>query len=514
MADDEVPTETPAGGTGFQLPDAPGDFSETVPNKATAKPGKMADPFTPLTPEQERTERARLNFQQGFRGTLAGSALAADAARGAEGFTPEEQAKMPGEIAGAQAAIGAELPAIDSGGINFDAAQETAKDELQKIQADQMAYKNMPAYHGVVEGAFSLAGQLGGMSLSPENLVFPQARIGSTAWRVAHPLISDMIGYGVAQGAIQGVANPIVQTNEIRAALRKEFDPVEASLAFPVGFAFGGGLAAITHGAAGLYRYSRDALEDYMIKGLRGPQLTPEVKPYVAPEPPRAPADTFEHGTQFVPAAPHEPLAVGVTPEAPTGSVRLYRAEGPGDDQAKHVLFSTTQFPGANQFIDLPAETAGLLTREGESIAVPQAIAAMREKMPVTPAAPARAPEGPSVFENLTDYDKAVRGTSKEPQSFTQWVRSQGGLKPDPELDALFGRKRPDLIRKNGKSLDELREAAVEQGWIQDAGAERGGVTTSSTEDVLKLLGAEERGTKQFHPKERRRPPRWRRAPT
>jgi hypothetical protein len=185
MADDEVPTETPAGGTGFQLPDAPGDFSETVPNKATAKPGKMADPFTPLTPEQERTERARLNFQQGFRGTLAGSALAADAARGAEGFTPEEQAKMPGEIAGAQAAIGAELPAIDSGGINFDAAQETAKDELQKIQADQMAYKNMPAYHGVVEGAFSLAGQLGGMSLSPENLVFPQARIGSTAWRRA-----------------------------------------------------------------------------------------------------------------------------------------------------------------------------------------------------------------------------------------------------------------------------------------------------------------------------------------
>jgi len=494
MADDEVPTETPAGGTGFQLPDAPGDFSETVPNKATAKPGKMADPFTPLTPEQERTERARLNFQQGFRGTLAGSALAADAARGAEGFTPEEQAKMPGEIAGAQAAIGAELPAIDSGGINFDAAQETAKDELQKIQADQMAYKNMPAYHGVVEGAFSLAGQLGGMSLSPENLVFPQARIGSTAWRVAHPLISDMIGYGVAQGAIQGVANPIVQTNEIRAALRKEFDPVEASLAFPVGFAFGGGLAAITHGAAGLYRYSRDALEDYMIKGLRGPQLTPEVKPYVAPEPPRAPADTFEHGTQFVPAAPHEPLAVGVTPEAPTGSVRLYRAEGPGDDQAKHVLFSTTQFPGANQFIDLPAETAGLLTREGESLAVPQAIAAMREKMPVTPAAPARAPEGPSVFENLTDYDKAVRvKKGEEPQTFTEWVRSQGGLKSDPELKALYGRTKSDLVRKTGKSLDEIREAAVQQGRLdKDAGID----------DVLRLLKDEDSGVKHYHPLE------------
>ena len=502
MADGD-PTIGDPGGSGFQLPDAPGDFSETTIDKSSAQPGQRANPFTPLTPAQERDERARLNFGAANRKTLLGSVTAADTARQAavpspEGPTAEEQqSAFAGDVETGLQATGAEMSTDLTGGVvNFDGQQDAAKDRLSKMQADQLAYNNMPAFKGIVEGLYSLAGQVGGSMMSPENLVFPQARLGTAAWRAANPLIADAIGFGVGQGAIQAASNPIIQANEVRAGLRQEFDPVEASLAFPTGFAFGGGLSFLHAGGAALFRYAKGTVDRWMLDGiLHGPQLTPEIKPPVGPEPPRAPADTFEtFGTQQVPGAPGTTAQVsaGLLPDPVEGSVRLYRAKGANDENAKHVLFAQTQFPGANEFIDVPENMAAQMLH-GDRVSLPSDIAKVRQDIPE--GAPGVGPkdEGPSVFDNLTDYSKVTRGKSDEPQGFTQWVRSQGGLQNSEELKSIYGRTKADLVRKNGKSLDNIREAAVEQGWLHE---------NASIEDVKDILRSEEKGTKTFHPGE------------
>ena len=57
--------------SGFPMegpPPAPGNFSETVTNKATG------NPFTPLTPAPQESERLRLNVSESFRHTAAGAA--------------------------------------------------------------------------------------------------------------------------------------------------------------------------------------------------------------------------------------------------------------------------------------------------------------------------------------------------------------------------------------------------------------------------------------------------------
>ena len=71
-----------------------------------------------------------------------------------------------------------------------------------------------------------------------------------------------------------------------------------------------------------------------------------------------------------------------------------------------------------------------------------------------------------------------------------------GRTKQDPELDSIFGRKKIDLIRKNGKSLDQIREAGVQQGWLHE---------DASINDVLDKLAAEDKGVKQFHPSDEAR---------
>lgn len=521
MADPYEADPSLPGTPSFGVPPAPGNFSETVPNKVAAKPGEQADPFTPLTPGEEREERVRLNFQAAHSHTLLGSALAAGAADSAKGLTPEERARFKGDVEQGVIASGAELPVDLSGAndVNFDAIQDNAKDRLIKMQADQLAYANMPAWKGLVEGAYSLAGQFAGGMASPEGLVFPEIKWGNAGWQAAHPLLSSVIGYGFGQAAIQGAANPVIQDNQIKAGLRKEFDPVEAMLAYPTGFAFGGGLTLLHQGGAALFRYGSRALERYMVDGvIRGPQLTPEVKPHIAAEPLRAPADTFEFGAaQEVPGTPaNRGLSVGEMPEGAEGTVRLWRRAEEGDDITKAQLFTTHEFPGATHFIDVPEAFAAAEVK-GDRVPLPAEFARTAQEIPATvatkpsgePVAPREEPAAaePSVFDNLTDFDKATH-KGEAPQTFTQWVRSQGGLEPNPELRAIYGRTKGDLIRtraKGGKSLDEIREAAVEQGWIPDEGIAAGRESTSTIEDVLKRLADEDKGVTHYHPSEQTR---------
>jgi len=503
------------GDSGFTLPIAPGDFSESVPIPPEKGPpsGPKADPFLPLTPAQERDERFRLNFEAANRKTLLGSSLAAGAADLAKGFTPEQKANFQSDVQQGVNASGAELPVDLSSAedVNFDAIQNNAKDRLVKMQADQLAYENMPAFKGIAEGAYSLGGQLLGATFSPENIAFPEVKLGNAAWRAAHPLISSVIGYGVGQAAIQGFANPIVQNQEIKAGLRKEYDPTEASLAFPEGAAFGGALAALHYGGAALYRYGAKSLERYMVDGIvHGPSLTPEVKPAIAPEVPKAPADTFE--IHAPPQTAAERPVAGLMETPPEGTTRLYRAQGQHDGEAKQLIFKTEQFPGATEFIDVPDQVAAQMAKN-EVVSLPADYASGRQPIPdevrthptgepVVPPAPK--PEGPSVFENLTDFDKTIAAARKgEPQGFTDWVRSQGGLDKKSagldggEFESIFGTKtKPDLTRsaaKGGKSLEKILEAAIQQKRLPEG---------STLEDVKAILKRENKGEKIYHPAE------------
>lgn len=103
----------------------------------------------------------------------------------------------------------------------------------------------------------------------------------------------------------------------------------------------------------------------------------------------------------------------------------------------------------------------------------------------------------------------ASRATPQaRPQSLLEFIAKQGGISDQdpllPDLLQSFGGKIPTvpgsgkLVRAGGKSLDNLREAAVESGYLHDAAVESGGVTQSSIEDLLRAVDAEARGQKQY----------------
>jgi hypothetical protein len=98
----------------------------------------------------------------------------------------------------------------------------------------------------------------------------------------------------------------------------------------------------------------------------------------------------------------------------------------------------------------------------------------------------------------VTQRKRADRG----PYSLMEFIASKGGLKPDPELRAIFdgnpmvpGMGR--LIRATGRSLDEMRNLATQNGYFRDTPYE-GGVSTSSVRDFLDAMDGERTGNKLY----------------
>src|SRR3990167_4886572 len=97
----------------------------------------------------------------------------------------------------------------------------------------------------------------------------------------------------------------------------------------------------------------------------------------------------------------------------------------------------------------------------------------------------------------------AKKRTDKELTLF-QFLAANGGLKPHPDLDATLGGSRfipgyGPLVRKNGKSLDEARRAALEAGYLEDV-QWREGIAPQSTDEgsLLDLIQAESHGNKRY----------------
>jgi len=105
---------------------------------------------------------------------------------------------------------------------------------------------------------------------------------------------------------------------------------------------------------------------------------------------------------------------------------------------------------------------------------------------------------------------KAIKAEKRaaKPQSLLEFIRAKGGVSEDDPLAAdllqSFGGENPNirgkgkLVRPEGLSLDRLREAAVEAGYLHDHGDETGGASQSTIQDLLDSVDREARGEKQY----------------
>jgi hypothetical protein len=115
---------------------------------------------------------------------------------------------------------------------------------------------------------------------------------------------------------------------------------------------------------------------------------------------------------------------------------------------------------------------------------------------------------------------KGLRGrAAADPRTWSlfEYLASKGGLRPDPELRAIFGNDRGPfvpgfgpLIRKSGATLDEALTHAKEGGYLIDANdlqhvahtdltaAQMGQEATLAPRDLLDHIDNENRGQKQY----------------
>lgn len=413
------------GGLPMELPDTPGNFTEATP------PAKKS-PFAPPSPIEAGNERARLNFD-----AARGTAGAVDAA------LTKQQTKADFANPGPQDQdfiskflrdpFGPDAPPPTA-----DQVQEDAKKRLEQIEADSLAYKAMPGFSGPGEAITSLLGQAAGGMTTPENIAFPAIKFGGAVWRATHPLMADMLAYGLGQAAVQGVADPLKQAMEVRAGLKKEWDIAQTSLAIPTGFAFGAGIIALNRGVSILYKSGLDAFKGRLTDSL--PPLTPEIRPPVVPEPQRSPNMRSEAPGEGRTALPAESLpanALRPEPPVPEGMTRLYRADAPGHTTGKpesQVGFVTEQGRALDtpswgaraaerrdiSFIDV-LESVALARRSGDHVYLPGEMASERAVLPEPPA-----PEGGKPVTDGAIADRAVDG-SAPPAASVRTIGPEGG---------------------------------------------------------------------------------------
>lgn len=180
-------------------------------------------------------------------------------------------------------------------GIPAEFAEATGEfqdpEEKQKVLDRLLAYDLMPGSQSLPEYGAALTGQVIGGMLSPETWIAPQVRVGTAAWRAAHPILQRVFGAGVGAGAVNVALDPVAQTNAIEAGALEHYDWLRTALAFPVGFVVGGTF----QGAAELRRQASAAITGR-------PDLPP-----ASPE--RTPARVWEPEPQPARAAEVEPTA-------------------------------------------------------------------------------------------------------------------------------------------------------------------------------------------------------------
>lgn len=83
----------------------------------------------------------------------------------------------------------------------------------------------------------------------------------------------------------------------------------------------------------------------------------------------------------------------------------------------------------------------------------------------------------------------------RKPRSLFQFLVWKGGLKPHPDLKAILDGKFGWMVRKSGMSLDEAREACIEEHFLLD---NENADYAPTINDLLELIAAEAKGHKQY----------------
>ncbi len=99
---------------------------------------------------------------------------------------------------------------------------------------------------------------------------------------------------------------------------------------------------------------------------------------------------------------------------------------------------------------------------EGEAPLTPDEVAVVQSLAPLA--------EEPARFGAFLDEMRHPPKPTAEQGTLLQFIRKTGGTKPDPELQniGLTARQFPGVLRKVGRSLDEVGEAATEAGFFRE----------------------------------------------
>lgn len=100
-----------------------------------------------------------------------------------------------------------------------------------------------------------------------------------------------------------------------------------------------------------------------------------------------------------------------------------------------------------------------------------------------------------------TSAPRSPRGrAAADPQTWSLFeaLAREGGLKPDPELQAIFGTARGPLVRKNGRTLDDALRLAKDRGYMFDPADVSGAEGRVTLRDFLDHLDGESRGDRRY----------------
>jgi predicted transcriptional regulator len=105
------------------------------------------------------------------------------------------------------------------------------------------------------------------------------------------------------------------------------------------------------------------------------------------------------------------------------------------------------------------------------------------------PQAPIDGSPEPGIQPPMEDPSREVApnpAAGAKGQGVIRFIQSIGGMQPSGELDALDAHRYPGLINQGGKSADEMREALVEAGYLEESGPDQPNITTP--DDVYDLI--------------------------
>ena len=172
-------------------------------------------------------------------------------------------------------------------------AQADADYIANQMEAERFSYEHMDAADTPLEQAVGFAGGVVGALADPINLINPEAKLGTTAWRLRSPIKSKMLDFGVSNGALNAIQSWLNQEGEVSADMRDGIDWKSILIDAGIGVGIGTPLGYFS-GKAAMAEAAKEKLLQDLLDASR--KATPP-KPGTAPMAPRPdkPAPTEEN---------------------------------------------------------------------------------------------------------------------------------------------------------------------------------------------------------------------------